>query len=235
MSKVNIYISFVFILLAASAGAQTVDSIIQKHIAATGGLENWKKIHSITKHCVRNSRGVDIPITITILQDKGYKYESIINGMTSFTIITDKEGWRFSASRNLKPEAMTEDAVKQSQSILDIRGPLIDYKAKGNKITYLGTDDVDGTECHKLKVILPTGKEETYFIDASDYSLARIPVKTVENGREVVVTDTYGSYQKLPEGVVFPMSDDFSNGSLVIKSIEINKDIDESFFKPAYK
>ena len=34
----------------------------------------------------------------------------------------------------------------------DIDGPLVDWKSKGHKVEYLGTEDMDGTQAHKLKV-----------------------------------------------------------------------------------
>ena len=215
-----------------AAKAQTADDIIQKHIAATGGADNWKKIYSIKKICSRNSRGTEQPVIITILRDKGYKTEYTINGMTSYSIITDKAGWSYNPFRGQqKAETMPGESVRQAQDLLDIQGPLIDYKIKNNKITYLGKDDVEGTECYKLKVLFPSGKEETIFIDASDYSLVRTTIKTKANGKEQVQTATYGDYQKLPEGIVYPMSVD-DGGSLTIKSIEINKPVDENIFKP---
>jgi len=223
----------IIIVSAASAKAQTADSIIQKHIAATGGADNWRKISSIKKICTRNTRGTELPVVITILKDKGYKTEFTVNGMTGYTIITDKAGWRYSPFQGQQQvDKIPDESVKQSQDLLDIEGPLIDYKIKNNKITYLGTDDVEGTECYKLKVIFPSGKEETIFIDASDYSLVRTTTKTNANGKEQLQTSTYGDYQKLPEGIIYPMSVD-GGGTLTIKSIEINKPVDESIFKPA--
>ena len=210
-----------------TAGAQTVDEIIQKHLDAIGGADNWRKINSIKKNCVRLARGTELPVTITILQGKGYRQESTFSGMTSYYILTDKEGWSFNPRSQQKPDAVPEESVKLSQNLLDIQGPLIDYKAKGYKITYYGTDDVEGTECYKLKVVMPTGKEETVFIDASNYYLVRTIEKTKANGKEQVQTTTYGDYEKLPEGIIYPMS---YNG-ITIKKIEINLPVDEQLFK----
>ena len=218
------------ILLACSitAGAQTVDEIIQKHLAAIGGADNWKKINSIKKTCVRMARGTEIPVTITILQGKGYRTESTFSGMTSYSIITDKEGWSYNPRNQQKPEAIPAESVKLAQDRLDIQGALIDYKAKGYKVFYYGTDDVEGTECHKLKVIMPSGKEETIYIDASNYYLVRIVDKVKANGKEQLQTTTYGDYQQLPEGIIYPMSND----NMTIKKVEINGVIDNKIFKP---
>ncbi len=225
-------IAAILIASFGNAYAQTADEIIQKHIAAIGGEDNWKKITSIKKICVRNARGNDVPVIITIQQGKGYRTESTINGMTSYSIITEHSGWSYNPSRGQqKPDVMTEETVKQAQTILDIQGPLIGYKEKGNKVIYLGKDDVEGTECFKLKVTYPIGKEETYFIDAGDYSLVRTVAKIKANGREQTQTTTYGSYEKLPEGITIPMSIDNGGGGINVKSVVINCIIDDNIFK----
>ena len=211
-----------------TASAQTADDVITKHFAATGGIDNWRKITSMKKNCIRRSRGVEIPVTITVVQGNGYRSESTIGGMTSYTIVTNGEGWSFNPRNQQKPDALPAESVKLAQDRLDAQGPLVDYKEKGYKIVYLGTDDVEGTECHKLKVVMPSGKEETIFIDASNYYLVRTVEKTKANGKEQSQTTTYGDYTSLPEGIVYPMSVD---GGFTIRSIEINKPVDENIFK----
>ena len=228
-SRVSVLITIILITWVGALSAQTADEIIAKHYAATGGVENWKKITSMRKNCIRRSRGVEIPVTITVEQGKGYKSESTVGGMTSYTIITNKEGWSFNPRNQQKPDALPAESVKLAQDRLDIQGPMIDYKEKSYKIVYLGTDDVEGTECHKLKVLMPSGKEETIFIDAANFYLVRTVEKTKANGKEQSQTTTYGDYTSLPEGIVYPMSVD---GGLTIKSIEINKPVDEHIVTP---
>jgi hypothetical protein len=220
------------VFLADPVSGQSADEIVQKHIAAIGGADNWLKIHSIRKNCTRNSRGVEIPVTVTIVQGKAYRNESTVNGMTNYTIITDKAGWSYNARGGLKADPIPDDVIKQAKDLLDIQGPLIDYKAKDNKIVSLGKDDVEGTECYKLKVTFPWGKEETVYIDASNYYLVRTVDKIKTGGKERLATATYGDYERLPEGIIYPMSVD-GGGSLTIKKVEINQQIDEKDFVPA--
>ena len=113
-----------------------------------------------------------------------------------------------------------------------MQGPLVDYQAKGNKIAYLGKDQVEGTDCHKLKVTYPNGKEETVYIDASNFYHIRSVEKIQANGKEEEVTSNYGNFQKLPEGIFWPMSLDNGVGPIALKTVEVNKPIDESMFKP---
>ena len=228
-------IATVAILFASSiiAKAQTADEIIQKHIAAIGGIDNWKKITSIKMTGSMNAGGTELPITMTTVQKKGWRMEFSINGMLNYAILTTTDGWSyFPVQGQTKPEAMTAEDVKDGQDQLDIAGPLVDYQAKGNKITYLGKDDVEGTDCYKLKVTYPNGKEETIYIDASNYYHIRSVSKMTVNGKEVEQIQNFGNYQKLPEGIVYAMSVETGNGPMAIKTVEINKPVDESIFKP---
>ncbi len=216
------------------AVAQTVDEIVQKHIAAIGGAEAWKKVNTVKMIASANAAGTEIPITLTIKDKKGMKVEFTVSGMTGYTIITDKGGWNYAPfGGQTKAEAMPEEAVKQAQDQLDLQGALLDYKAKGTKITYLGKDDVEGTECYKLKLVFASGKEETRYFDASNYYHIKSVSKVTANGKEVEMAQTFSNFQKLPEGIVFYMSmDGGMGGTMNIKTIEINKPVDESIFVP---
>lgn len=230
-------ISFVVLLLACTtvftATAQTADEIVQKHIAAIGGADNWKKIKSMKMTASMNAQGMEIPISMVMLHKKGFKSEFTVGDKTGYSIVTDKAGWSFNPFMGqTKPDPMTAEAVKEMQPQLDLQGPLVDYKTKGNKIAYLGKDDVEGTECHKLKVTYPSGKEQTMYFDATTYYEIKAVEKSTADGKEVESVSLMSNYKKLPEGIVMPMTMDIGMGAMDIKSIEINKDVAESTFVP---
>lgn len=217
-----------------SAKAQTAEEVISKHIAAIGGADNWKKINSLKMVGSINAGGMEIPVTVTTVNKKAQRVDFVVNGMTNYVIITDKGGWSYAPIQGqTKPEAMTADNVKQGQDQLDVQGELIDYKEKGNKVAFLGKDDVEGTECFKIKMTHASGKEETMYFDASNYYHIRSVAKVVANGQEQEVTSNFSNFQKLPEGITYPMNVDNGNGPVAIKSVEINKPVDESIFKPS--
>ena len=231
--KLSIVATALLLMGAAGVKAQTADEIIDKHVKAVGGAENWKKINTMKMTGAINAGGTEIPVTITYLQNKAMKVEFSMNGMTGYQIVTTKGGWAFNPmAGQTKPEPIPEEMVKESQDQLDIQDKLIDYKAKGSKVVFLGKDDVEGTECYKLKVTTSNGKEETMYIDASNYYHIRSVSKIKANGKEMEQTANYSNYQKLPEGIVFPMNIDEGNGPVALKSVEINKPVDEAIFTP---
>lgn len=223
-------------LVAGSFGAvkaQTADEIVQKHISAIGGADNWKKVTSIKMSGSISAQGVELPVTVTVVPDKAERVEFSFSGMTGYMICTKTEGWNYLPfAGQQKPEAMPADALKEAQEQLDIQ-PLIDYKTKGNKVTFLGKDEVEGTECYKLKLVYKSGKEETMYFDASNYYHIKSVEKAKVEGKDIESASTYGNYQKLPEGIVYPMSMETGNGPMTIKTVEVNKPVDEKIFKPS--
>jgi hypothetical protein len=235
MKHIRLSIMAAAMLFSCTIGAkaQSADEIIQKHIAAIGGFDNWKKVSSMKMTGSVNAQGKEIDVAITKLNGKGERFEMAFGGMTNYQVLNTKEGWAyFPAFGQQKPEAMTAEDVKEAQDDLDVTSGLFDYKAKGNQVAFLGKDDMEGTECYKLKLTHKNGKEETVFIDASNYYHIRSTMKLKANGKEMEQKVNYGNFKKLPEGIVMPMSIDQGMGAMAIKNVEINKPIDESIFKP---
>ncbi len=232
--KTMIAAAGLLLLTSSVATAQTADDIIQKHLTAIGGVDNWKKIKTMRLTTSVNAGGTEMPIVITYVHMKGMKSEFTMGGMTGYSILTPTKGWNYSPFEGAaKPEAMTDAEVKESQDELDIQGELIDYKKKGIKVTYLGKDDVEGTECYKLKLTYTNGKEETEYFDAATYYVIKSVTKTKTNGKESETSCTFGNYKKLPEGIVFQMTiENEGGGPMTVKSVEVNIPVDESIFQP---
>ena len=64
------------------------------------------------------------------------------------------------------PEKLSADDAKAlGEDAADFTGVLVDYKAKGYTLDYLGTEDVDGTDAHKLRVTRPNGDVSYVYLD----------------------------------------------------------------------
>ena len=232
MKNLIVFGLFILALVVAQfAQAQTVDEIIDKHVKALGGKENLNKIQNVIMEGGFNFQGAEIAVTLTQVHNKLNRQDIFVNGMHGFELLTDKDGWAYMPFRGMqKPEPKTEDEVKQSQSDLDIAGPLVDYAAKGHKVELVGKEDVDGTECFKIKALLKSGKELTFFIDPSTYLIIRIKEKRKMNGKEVELQTDFSDYKDV-EGVKMPYGITQQFGTVLISSIKVNQTIPESVFK----
>ncbi len=228
----RIVFSFLLIATAFITKAQTADEIIAKHIEAIGGADAWKKVNSVKMEGTMIVQGTTVNMTQTVLHQKGNRQDISVMGMNGFMIIAPTNGWNFMPfNGQAAPEPMTVEDVAEAQSELDVQGSLIDYAAKGHTVEYLGKDDVEGTDCFKLKINLKSGKSETYFFDAKSYLLIRSIAKQKANGQEVEITTNFSNYEKLPEGILVAKSVTLPFGEMNITKITINGTVDESIFK----
>ena len=227
-------------LLGTMTGfSQTADEIANKHIDAIGGKDNWKKIKSVIMDGTMSFQGIDIAVTTTSVHNTGSRQDLNIMGQANYIIMTPTAGWMYmpvQGQTNVEP--MTEEMVKKGADELDTQGALVDYKEKGHALEYLGKEDVEGTECHKLKLTLKGGKVTTYFIDPASFLLLKSTAKQEVNGQEMEMTTGYSNYQKLPEGISMPMTISVPlgpgmNADMVISKIQINKEVPATTFQPA--
>lgn len=240
MKSVKLFSLFVATAFSfATVKAQTADEVISKHIEAIGGLENWKKVTSLVQTGTMAVQGMNIDVVNTIVHNKGSRQDINIMGMNNYVIITPTAGWSYMpVQQKTEVEPMTEEQVKQGQDALDIQGSLVDYKAKGHAVELLGKEDVDGTECFKLKVTKKDGGVETDFIDPKTYYIVKSTQVKKADGQEAEVSYSFSNFTKLPEGIVVPMGMTIPlgpgfNADFTIAKVEVNKAIDESIFKPA--
>jgi hypothetical protein len=234
MKKLSMLFVAVAMLAGTAVKAQTAEDIIKKHNEAVGGVAAWKKVSSIKYIGSVNANGQEIPIVKTVVAGKGSRQDIELMGTKGYSIITPTAGWSFFPFGNgqTKPEPMTADDLKQSQDELDIMDELMTYKEKGAKVEYVGKDDVDGTECFKLKYTDKDGQVTTMYVDPATYYTIRQVQKTKANGQEGEVAITMGNFQKLPEGIVVPMSMSGAFGEVKISKVEVNTVKDVSIFKP---
>ena len=226
-----VFASIIAVTAVSSVYAQTADEIINKYITAIGGRDAWHGLNTIHMEGFVTSQGTKIPISSTTINKKAMRQEFTVSGMTGYQIVTTTQGWAFAPFAGQKaPEAMPPDQVKSQQDQLDIQGELLDYKTKGEIIEYLGKEDVDGTDCYKLKVSKKNGNVSSVFIDPSNNYLIRVMTKATVGGQEHESVMNFSNFHSLDKGLVFPMSIDGDMGEVKFTKIDINPKVDESIF-----
>jgi len=219
-------------LFAIPALSQTVDEIINKHMEARGGIEKLKALQSMAMQGTMVQGGVDVEMKYYYVQGKASKVEFTAAGQSGYNIVTDKGGWVFNPFMgHTAAEEMPADQLKDAQVQLDIQGPLVDYKTKGNTVEYLGKENSQGLEYHKLKLTRANGKVVTYYLN-KDYLISKTISTALIQGAEQEVTTEYSDYRKIPEGYVIAFKRASRGTEISFDKAEINPKIDESVFKP---
>jgi len=230
------WLILLMLFLVRGASALTVDELIAKNIDARGGLEKIRSIQSVRLIGKIRFDSRELPYVILMKRPEMMRSEFSMQGMTAIRAYDGKDAWRISPFRGrIDPEMMAADETKQMKLNADIDGPLIDYKAKGNTVEYLGTEDVDGTDAHKLKVTFNTGDIRYIYLDP-DYFLEirNVDITRIRGAEEVQETDL-GNYEQV-NGVYFPYAiesgakDAPKDSSLEIEKTEVNVNLDDSLF-----
>ncbi len=224
--------------------AQTADEIINKYFESTGGREAWSKVTSMKSEALVKTQGMELP-AVMLSKPMKQKVAITFQGLTIVQPAFDGEiGWQtnFMTMKAEKMEA--EDNAITKAEVGDFPDPFLRYKERGYTVELQGSETVEGTDCHKIKLtkkpIIIDGKEEenstVYFFDKEN----NVPIMTrtvVKKGpakgksSETVMSD----YQEV-NGLMMPFTMDqkfegTTQASISLKKIELNIAIDDSEFK----
>jgi len=195
---------------AAPALAITADDIIASNINARGGAEKLKAIESLKRegHLVVPGANYDIRISTLVARGGKVRNEFTLQGLTEVDAYDGKDAWKIDPFEGRKdPARMSADEAKPLVLESDMDSPLVDYRAKGHTVEYLGLEEVDGTPAHKLRVHLGTGDEVLYYIDPDTFMIIRDVQKQFVRGAEQETETDYGEYEKV-NGVYVPMTEE---------------------------
>jgi outer membrane lipoprotein-sorting protein len=222
----------------ADTPSLTVEEIIARNVEARGGLERLRSIKTM-KQTGRISEGEQRRALVTRERKRPgrMRLEFTLQGVTSVQVFDGHHGWRMSPlDGHLVPEPLPEEVEVEASEEADIDGPLIDWKAKGHKVEFAGSETIDGRETYKLKVTLKSGRMLHEYLDAETFTRVRSDSTRQIRGRTVQVTTTYADHRKT-DGILFPhLIEVVAAGRpqrlrVVVDSIEINPPLSDERFE----
>jgi hypothetical protein len=239
MSKLQTFMGWSLMSLAflTSAKAQTVDDIINKNIEAMGGKEVLSKITSATFQGTVSAMGNDYPITVIIVNGKGFKSTTSVNGTDIIQCITDTGGWMLNPMMGqTSPQAIPADQSKLLKANLYIAGPLVDYQDKGYSAALAGREDVAGQSNYKVHFFDNAGTDVVYYINPQTYLVSQTVTKVKVTGKpDVTNTAAFSDYRKTDIGYTMAYTVATTNMgydlTITYTAVEFNKDVDPKTFE----
>ena len=219
------------------ANSQTAEELVNKNIEAKGGMDKIKAIKTW------RMTGQLIVSGITATQGQENMRPNLVRetislqGMTAVQAYDGSTGWQIQPFGGRKdPELMGDDDMRDLLIDSDFDGPLVDYKAKGNTVEYLGHDIVDGDDALRLKVTLKNGDIIYYYLDPDTFLEIRKETQEFIRGSVRESASDLGSYKPIG-GVMYPFSiasgpknDPTSWQTVTVEKIEVNVPLDASDF-----
>jgi hypothetical protein len=183
--------------LAQAQSSLTTQEVVDKNVAARGGLQAWRAVQTMSLSGKMPAGGnrrstlaiptpdqgkgkmatpprptdeVELPFVMELKRPNKVRIEIEFKGQTAVQVYDGKNGWKLRPflGRN-EVEPYTAEEAKAAGTQTDLDGLLIDYAAKGSKVESEGTEKVEGRDCYKLKVTLKNGNVLHVWVDAKTF------------------------------------------------------------------
>lgn len=224
-------------LILLSAGfqtkAQSVDKIIDTYFENVGGKDKWSKVTSMVMEGEAQVQGRQIPMKIYRQQPNSLRMEFSLQGKTVVQQAFDgKDAWGMNfmtGKMEKKPEEVTKELAKEKFEPF-----YLNYKKKGHKIVLEGKEEIEGSECYKLKATKKDGEVIYLFFDTEN-SVLIMSRNTIKSGpAKGQQTESYVSDYKEVNGLMIPHALIEKVGgqkiNISIKKITINSKLDAKLF-----
>ena len=239
--------TFIFCIISLIAispvQAQHVDEIVNTYYETIGG-KKWDAVRGIRMTANVDQGGMTIPVEVVSLRDgRNYTQITLMGNTMTMAAFDGKTSWTTNYMTMQAEESASEDSENARRSAKEFPNALVNYKDHGYKATLLGSEKVDGAECHKIKLekktALVDGKEvpnvEYFYIDKEN----NVPVMTeteINSGemKGKIAQTKYSDYQEV-SGVLIAFSNtsgikDGQSQAMQFDKVEVNPQVDDSKF-----
>jgi hypothetical protein len=222
---------------AIPASAQTAEEIVNKYIKAIGGLEKIEAVKTLRRTGkFTGGGGFEANVAQENKRANMVRQEFALQGLIGINAYDGKTGWKIEPWGGKKdPEALGEEEMKSIVEDSDFDGPLVNYAQKGNKVEFVGLDQVEGTDAFKLKLTLANGDVFYYYMDTDYYVPIKIDTKRMIRGAEREYETALGDYKEvagwyLPHSFETNAKGSQDKQKIVFDKIEANAQIDDGRF-----
>ncbi|MBN3787814.1 outer membrane lipoprotein-sorting protein [Burkholderia sp. Ac-20353] len=225
---------------APSASHLSVAQIVERNVAARGGLQAWRAVSSMKMTGELDAGGkknVKLPFTLTLKRPHKSRLEIQFEQQTALQVFDGAQGWTvrpFLGRNEVVP--YTPAQLKSAAASAELDGPLIDYANKGTTIQALGTEQVEGHRAYVLKLTTKEGAERRLWVDAASFLELKIEGEPrVLDGKTHSVAIFYRDYKK-ENGVVVPhtletvVSGVKQTRKITIEHVTMNETADDTLF-----
>ena len=205
----RLIVALVLVLGSHTVSGFTAVELADRNVAAKGGIGKLHAIQSLrlTGRMLVGGDTTRLHTVMLVRRPQSIRYEAELQGLTQVQAFDGTQGWQIDPFEGSKdPEKLSADDAKGlAEDAADFDGVLVDYRAKGYTVDYLGTEDVDGTAAYKLRVTRRNGDITTVYLDPDYFLEIRIVNRRIQHGVPSETVTDYGDYERV-NGVYFPFA-----------------------------
>jgi len=231
----------VTVTAAVGAAELSAQEIVDRNVAARGGLEAWRKVDRMTwighlegEHAPMGAS----PFVLHQARPNLTHFEVKAIGRPTLRVFDGLHGWKARPGRTDAPEvrAYTPQETLYASRSPGLQGPLIDYQARGSTVDLEQIDTIDGQRAYRLRVVLASGEVDRVWIDAASFLEVRYdrPSYGPKEANQTVSV-FYRDYQdfeglKLPATIETAAAPGQSPDRMTIERVAINPRLDRYAF-----
>lgn len=188
---------------APSPAKFSASEIVDRNVAARGGLRAWRAVQTLTMSGKLGAGGnqratlampnaeqpagtrqivshrpveeTQLPFVMELKRPRKLRFELDFHGKMAVQVFDGANGWKIRPFLNrLEVEPYTPEEKKIASTQSDIDGPLVDYAAKGTRVDLDGMETINGRDTYKLKLTMKTGETSHVWIDAQTFLETKI-------------------------------------------------------------
>lgn len=237
-SAVALAMSLAFALPAAGQG---IDQIVAKNLDARGGVEKLRSVQTVKTSgkmvgsAPPNMPGgkIEVPITTWVKRPNKVRREMKFPDRTLTVAFDGTTVWALDSTAGT-PQQMTGPQAEATRDQAELDPLLLDYKDKGHRLEFVGTEALDGQQVHHLRVTKKNGQVAHHYISAETGLEARIVENFEQGDRKVEVRTELSNYQTV-DGMQVPFTiKQYNNGQLAaqfnVAEVEFNRPMEDDLF-----
>jgi hypothetical protein len=187
---------------ASSQASLSAAQIVDKNVAARGGLQAWRAVQTLSLQGKMGAGGnqratlpvpvpqhkelastlprrpaeeAQLPFLMELKRPRKIRLELQFKGQTAVQVYDGANGWKLRPYLNRHEiEPFSAEELKGASNQEDLDGPLVDYAAKGSHVESGGIEKVEGRDTYRIKVTEKNGHTIHVWIDAETFLEAKI-------------------------------------------------------------
>ncbi len=219
---------------SSTAAKLTAEQVVEKNIAARGGLQAWRAVQTLSMNgemqvggndqrtsvaplrapgavasssvpSQRPAEQVKLPFRTELKRPRKQRTELDFQGKTNVQVYDGTNGWKLRLFLNRhEVEPYKPEELKAAARQSDVDGPLVDYASKGTRIEMEGIEKVEGQDNYRLNLIYKNGESQKLWVNAKTFLETKIEGAPRRLDGKMHTVDVYYRDYRPVNGLMMP-------------------------------
>jgi outer membrane lipoprotein-sorting protein len=242
----SVILLFLAVPLAVAADSATAPveltaaQIVEKNVAARGGLQAWRAVQTLSmsgKMEAGGKQNAQLPFVIEMKRPHKSRVEIAFANDKAVQIYDGANGWKlrpYLGRRDVEP--YSADEMKEASMVSDLDGLLVDYATKGTHVDLEVLEKVEGNDAYKLKLTLKGGQMMHVWVDTQTFLEVKVEgIPRRMDGKMRPVEVYYRDYKSV-NGLMVPYVLETTvqgvkqSHKMSLETVVVNPKLDDSLF-----